>query len=187
MRIRRHTVRVPEQRSRLLRNLYGEIVRRVIVIAAMWVGDSFLAGILCEVRRQNASLVIQPRTLHSFQQFEQIVRCPPKPVRTGGCTLARRRRQSILFGVHCSCGPPAHMLPFSYTIHTERAWTALITYASRRLESSYTFLTHTFNCCTNKYTLPHFAQIKLNNALQTANRVKSSRINHSTLRPPIDK
>lgn len=46
MRIRRHTVRVPEQRSRLLRNLYGEIVRRVIVIAAMWVGDSFLAGIL---------------------------------------------------------------------------------------------------------------------------------------------
>lgn len=75
----------------------------------------------------------------------------------------------------------------SYTIHTERAWTALITYASRRLESSYTFLTHTFNCCTNKYTLPHFAQIKLNNALQTANRVKSSRINHSTLRPPIDK
>lgn len=53
VRIRGHTVRVPQQRSRLLRNLYGEIVGCIVVVtaaavvtAAVRVRDSFFTRTL---------------------------------------------------------------------------------------------------------------------------------------------
>lgn len=118
VRIRGHTVRVSQQRSRLLWDLYGEIVGCVIVVtttatavAAVWIRDSLFTGTLCEVRGQDTSLIVESGALDTFQQLEQIVRCPPEPVRAGGGTLRRRRRQSILFGVGRGRRPPAHMLP----------------------------------------------------------------------------
>lgn len=82
---------------------------------------------LCEVRGQDTSLIIQAGALDTFQQLEQIVRCPPEPVRAGGGTLRRRRRQSILFGVGRGRRPPAHMLPSVYEIEEKNKWKLKLT------------------------------------------------------------
>lgn len=66
---------MPQQRPRLLWNLYGEIVRRVIVVA-MWIGDSFLTGILYSIVVDVVVVVGAIRTADGAPAPRQIP--PPK-------------------------------------------------------------------------------------------------------------